>query len=582
QSLIAIAVLSAIAVLRSPAVHPATWVVFYSVLVFSTGIFGACILFLVVRRPASPMDVRRTFGAVTFVMPLWLVPGVLGAALSFITSDSIVEARSWLFGMVLSYILMAFVMRAMSEHIPLRSYLASAMPLMVWLLTLVTLSSFIEPPFRLYPSLLFALAVCVGVCTLSVTILFRAVSRPFKRDLNIDGIELLRAFSSDYLTGNPEPFERILGQIGVRQDLPVTILAIRDEERLVGVVVVLYVHPGPFREIGSSALPSVVVHHIEKTYGVPALVFHGTCTHQQNLTDRSQMRAVLSEIDRVLIEIGYNKVIRGPIRVESERFSVAGLIAGGSMLAIVTGAPHYTDDIALEVGRLAERAVVDRSDGVASVSVVDAHNAISDSAVSVMPGDPEAALCVNAVTRAAEELLRTTPTPFSVGLHRMVPEGIGIQDGIGPGGVAAMVIRTAQGTTALVSIDGNNMEPGFREELIEVALSEGATVAEVTTTDTHVVNAVSLSSRGYPPVGRYRRTELADAVRRAVRGAISVLRPAEIGIGRGTIRGLVTYGERGFETLTSDVVESSVTAKRVGIRLGAVSVLTSLILIALL
>ena len=56
------------------------------------------------------------------------------------------------------------------------------------------------------------------------------------------------------------------------------------------------------------------------------------------------------------------------------------------------------------------------------------------------------------------------------------------------------------------------MEPGFREEIFASLSNSGIDNAEVVTTDTHLVNAISLSSKGYPPVGRIKSEETKKAI----------------------------------------------------------------------
>ncbi|NIV68135.1 DUF2070 family protein, partial [Candidatus Bathyarchaeota archaeon] len=80
-------------------------------------------------------------------------------------------------------------------------------------------------------------------------------------------------------------------------------------------------------------------------------------------------------------------------------------------------------------------------------------------------------------------------------------------EGIGPGGVIAVAFHLGEREMVLISIDGNNMEPGFREKAQSLLKAQGFDDAEIITTDTHVVNAISLSSRGYPPIGRNKPDE---------------------------------------------------------------------------
>jgi putative membrane protein len=168
-----------------------------------------------------------------------------------------------------------------------------------------------------------------------------------------------------------------------------------------------------------------------------------------------------------------------------------------------------------------------------------------------------------------------------MGIHTVYPDNITRKEGIGPGGVTVIILKTAEKEMALVSVDGNNVQPGFREEVISILKTQGFDDAEITTTDTHVVNAISLSSKGYPPVGRNKPEETLEHIVIAATKARETVRPVSTGLGFGKVENIRTFGERGFDTLTQDVAEAAGIAKRVGIRLGGLAFL-ALILISFL
>ena len=131
---------------------------------------------------------------------------------------------------------------------------------------------------------------------------------------------------------------------------------------------------------------------------------------------------------------------------------------------------------------------------------------------------------------------------------------------------------------ALISIDGNNMEPGFREKILSLLKSQGFDEAEVVTTDTHVVNAISLSSKGYPPIGRNKPDETLEHIIAASVKARERVHPVKVGMGFGMAKGLRTFGEKGFDILTQNIAEAAGIAKKEGIRAGGGSILLYLLL----
>ncbi len=537
-------------------------------------------LYLTVRQPGSPLDLRRTTGASLVAFAVWLILSAIGVVVDAAAGTQYFESRLVLAGMALSFFALSFLVTGLSTLHPLRHFVGTLFaPALLLLMYVAVTWTYVQQPSATSDIVLVALVV---VGAMSVRHIFRSVSMPFERDLGINGPALLRAFGYSYLVDNPRPFEEIMTQIAEQQDVPIEVIVIRDADGLKAIGAILYVHPGPFRNIGSSALPATLIEHLEDKYGVTAFVLHGTCTHHQNLTTKEDYGPVLKELDRLIDEARTTDLASGPHWSNNGRFKAWTLFVDDDVLVITTSAPHYTDDIALEVGKRAAMAVRDRNPGIRNVAIVDAHNSIGHDAVSVMPDDPDAEEYVGTVAGAVFATASAEKGPVSVGVYRTVPEGLGIPDGIGPGGIAVIVIRSSVGETAIVSVDGNNVEPGFREEVISLLRGQGFDQVEITTTDTHIVNAVSLSHSGYPPVGRERREDVLEAIGVAAVKARERVTEAEMGLAFGEVRGIRTFGERGFDTLTQDVAEATEIAKRVGLRTSGLFALFTLLLSLLL
>ncbi len=543
---------------------------------------GTALLYTIVRKKRSPLDARRTAGAVQFGILFWIVTGALGGLLDYLLVLTYYEVRFWILGLGIAYTAFAFLVTGLSDHHPIRNFIAALMIPIIWYLEAFALGGIPESVLVL-PSLWLAFAVVTMLAySFAVHFIFRSVSVPFERDLGINGPELLRAFGYDYLMNDSGPIEKTLNQIGEKQDVPIEVLVFKSDDSLVGVGVVQYVHPGPFRQIGSSSLPSAIMDHIKQNHGVPAFVMHGSCTHQQNLTTKEDFPQVMSEIDRLIRETQVHDTASGPHWSDFGKFKVWTLFAGDDVLAISTSAPEFTDDISLEVGREAANLVRERVPQVKSVAIVDAHNCIDGNAVSVMPGDLEAGEYVGAVSGAVFATFDAPRHPMSAGFHRVVAENISPEDGMGPGGVAAMVLVIGSREVVMLSVDGNNMDNGFREQTIRILKTQGFDDVEVLTTDTHVVNAVSTSSRGYPPVGQHKPQEVMEVMVLAANRAREQVSEVKIGLGFGEAKGLRTFGERGFDILTQDITEAAGIAKRVGIRAGVVAFLLAVFLAFLL
>ena len=118
-----------------------------------------------------------------------------------------------------------------------------------------------------------------------------------------------------------------------------------------------------------------------------------------------------------------------------------------------------------------------------------------------------------------------------------------------------MIVEVDNQRTAYVLFDSNNMEKGFRQEIIDAVSDLEIDEIEVMTTDTHTVNTLS---RGYNPVGISKRSEIIKYVRLSIQEAILDLEKVEVGTGTEKIKDLNTFGPKNSTELISTI--SSVVA----------------------
>jgi putative membrane protein len=124
---------------------------------------------------------------------------------------------------------------------------------------------------------------------------------------------------------------------------------------------------------------------------------------------------------------------------------------------------------------------------------------------------------------------------------------------MGPCGIAVVVIKTTAGKNAYIVFDTNNMIPGFREEILTHVSKLGFN-SEAMTSDTHLVNAIGATDRGYHPAG-----EAMDHSR--VLWYVDELlrvetKPAQAAFTRVAVDGVPIIGHRGIELLRG-VVKTS-------------------------
>ena len=89
-----------------------------------------------------------------------------------------------------------------------------------------------------------------------------------------------------------------------------------------------------------------------------------------------------------------------------------------------------------------------------------------------------------------------------VGAATVFPKEFTLKDGMGTGGITAIVVQVEKQKTAYVVIDGNNMISGLREKILAALTSVGFDESEVFTTDTHAVSAIVTGTAWLPSCRR--------------------------------------------------------------------------------
>ncbi|MGQ4554681.1 DUF2070 family protein [Halobellus sp. GM3] len=351
------------------------------------------------------------------------------------------------------------------------------------------------------------LALTCGLYALAVYAFVVAVDRPWQRSLGVSLLDFLRGFVGHVAEGSRE-LEEFFQQLGEEAIVPVSVLSFRTGPGAEKARFVLpMIHPGPMGEIGGGNFPERVAADCS------GLVFppHATAGHDFNLVTEREVDTILDAARTAASKVEYGRDATRSVRARSGEASMLGQAFGDDALLISTYAPGYADDVEFGVGLSA--ATEARTSGLDDVVLVDAHN--SNDGLSgpdlghVTPGSKRAFDMISAAGITGERLSAADQGDLELGVAwdetPWTPT-----DGIGPLGVRVAVTAVDGQETAYVLVDGNNMEPGLRDELVDALVGSGApsesreagaaddgTVdsAEVMTTDTHIVNTVEADNQ---------------------------------------------------------------------------------------
>jgi putative membrane protein len=369
-------------------------------------------------------------------------------------------------------------------------------------------------------------AAFLGLGFVAAVAMVRASDRPIRREFGVSGVSLIRPLLDHVSRRDPEA-TGVLEGFFLKGAIPGNIEARAVTFSRGGSVKVTValptVHPGPFAALGSSDLP----HKLDEKLGPAAgtvFVPHTPCDHDLDLASEHDVDRVASAIGELLRE----PPAAGPARASPlvspyEGSLVRAQLLGDVVLLLITQAPRPTDDIAFSVADRIVREVA--QEGGPRVVLVDAHNSYVEGKGDILYGTPIAEKLVvdaKAAIRAAVAGARDGPIEVGCGVRKGYSIG---RDGIGPEGFRALVVRAGGTTTAYVLIDGNNLVLGKRDPIVR-SLLERVDVAEVLTTDNHVVHEVD---GGINPVGeRYPLEGLIRESRAALEEALQNLEPVTV------------------------------------------------------
>jgi putative membrane protein len=335
----------------------------------------------------------------------------------------------------------------------------------------------------------------------SVFLFLSFLDRLGQKTYSMPSLPLFRAFMLNWVVGLNAPLEEFLERMGETADVEVTLLKF-DSSKPKAAVIVPLVHPGPFKNIGSSLLPSLLKHGFEKEFGCDACVPLGILGHELDLASQAQNHKIVSQVI-ASAKFKASADLASPfVKVTEGAATASCQIFGDNALLSFTLAPKTTEDLPQELGRIVREEA--EKHGLKCTMVVNAHNSIND----IVDTDEYLGALQIAASKCLQKAVTLPTKQFMVGAATVFPKEFDLKDGMGTGGITAIVVQVEKQKTAYIIIDGNNMISGLREKILAALTSMGFDESEVFTTDTHAVSALVTGRRGYHPVGEVMNHDL--------------------------------------------------------------------------
>ena len=384
------------------------------------------------------------------------------------------------------------------------------------------------------------------IFVLAIYAFITVIASPFKKNLGIGVLDLLSLFIAHMNEGS-NSLEGLFENMSEAIDTIVTFVSFKTENGIKALFISPSVHPGPLGDLGGSNMPTILANRFDHF----TMVAHGPSTHDFNPIAVSEIDKVEESVKRGLNKVKYSQNASRFIRYVSEKANIGVQFFNEGMVILSTFAPEAVDDIEFGVG-LTMMAQSRSHCKVKDSIIVDCHNSYTAESVEVLPGNPEVFQLIDVIDKIDPNQEKFD---IKVGCFENNMDDLDKNEGIGESGIKTMIVEVAGQRTAYVLFDSNNMEIGFRQEIIDAVSDMDIDEIEVMTTDTHTVNTLS---RGYNPIGIAKRAEIIEYVKISIKEAFEDLEKVEVGTGTEKITNLNTFGPKNSTELISTI--SSVVA----------------------
>ncbi|MEE0901558.1 MAG: DUF2070 family protein [Methanobrevibacter sp.] len=457
--------------------------------------------------------------------------------------------NSLLFGCVLIYGFNTLVFWATSKvRFTIAAGAGIIQPLLI--LAMYTLIMFITAdtsfigPIILQITLKAIIAAIIFV--LAIYAFIKIIASPFKKNLGIGVLDLLSLFIAHMNEGS-NSLEGLFENMSEAIDTVVTFVSFKTQEGIKALFISPSVHPGPLGDLGGSNMPTILANKFDFF----TMVAHGPSTHDFNPIAVSEIDKIEDSVKKGLKHVEYSPNASKFVRYQAKKANIGVQFFNDGMVILSTFAPEAVDDIEFGVG-LTMMAQSRSKCNVEDSIIVDCHNSFAPESGEVLPGNAEVFHLIEVIDKIDPNQSKGS---IKVGCWQDSMSTLNKQEGIGESGIKVMVIEVDGQKTAYVLFDSNNMEIGFRQEIIDAVSDLDIDEIEVMTTDTHTVNTLS---RGYNPVGIAKRDEIIEYVKIGINEAIDDLEKVEVGTGTEKIENLNTFGPKNSTELISTI--SSVVA----------------------
>ncbi|NWF87366.1 DUF2070 family protein [Candidatus Bathyarchaeota archaeon] len=257
---------------------------FLGISLFLTNFIADNIVNMFVLRLDAVYDSRRTVGLSLFCLGFWFFFDFIGVAIATIFGLSW-WVRLCLLGFSAVIILRSIVLFSTSSTDYNRLLITSLLQPFFCIIPFLVFWIGVGYMLNTFLVLFFVFSPVIGIISSFGFIYFLNVVG--QQTLGISTISLFKAFLLNWIVGLNEPFEEFLEELGESQDVEVLLIQFSSSKPK-AVIAVPSIHPGPFKNVGSSLLPSMLKAALEEKLGCTVCVPHGLFGHEFDLASQVQ------------------------------------------------------------------------------------------------------------------------------------------------------------------------------------------------------------------------------------------------------------------------------------------------------
>jgi putative membrane protein len=514
-----------------------------------------------VLRNDRIFTIRRTLDMSYYCWLLWLAFMAIGTVLGFLFGATL-WLKMALIGYAAVITLRIMVLAATSYGAKWRQIISALLqPFLCglavgayWILQTGTVVLTASPALQVIIYLILAPVISYT----AVTLFLYSIDRLGKTTYNLPAMNLFKAFLLNWVTDDNIALEKHLEEMGEDTNIDVSLLKF-DAAKPKAAIIMPLVHPGPFKNIGSSLLPSLLKRDYEEKYGCSACTLLGILGHELDLASQAQNNKIISEVLQKA-EFQSTQTYASPFTRSTYNDAIAGCqVFGDTAFISFSMAPQTTEDLPQELGHMVTEEA--KRLGLKHAVLVNAHNSLDNESADMN-------VHLQALKGAAFESLKKATAlqtnTFKVGSATTHPEIFTQKQGMGAGGITAIAVEVESQKMIYVIIDGNNMVPHLREKILEALTSLGFDEADVFTTDTHAVSGLSTGKRGYHPVGEVMdHNMLIQIIGDLAKQALSNVEASKVGCIEFTVPKIRVIGEERLNSVTVLIDSAISRAKKV-------------------